>query len=276
MKTLTQAEAAKEVQDFIGKQGYYHTATYDTAMFLSDDKGDDVFHHFELFGRKILWINAVNIGLKGSDLDGEEINPRVVISCKSPEEFDGVLIMNKLASLLCFVLSGIPISSVNYSGTGFPAAAMVSELQTRPYTVVHHDALDALIAQADPDNIPEKKWIGMAHYRQGIIANSPYYTFLSYWKIIELYFDYKSPEISKYIDGVFKDPELADKLHEAKKTPVAKLYSTRNRCAHFALTQSSGNELQNPDDPDSYIIALMDAKPLKKVVEELLLQGEWL
>lgn len=275
MKILTQTEAAARVKKFIGKQDYYHTATYDTAMFLSDDKDDDVFHYFELFGRKILWINAVELGLKGTNLDGDEINPRAVIPCNSPEDFDGVLIMNKLASLLCFVMSGMPISPINYSATGFPSATMVSDLQTRPYTVVRHDALDALIARAEPDNIPERKWIGMAHYRQGIIANSPYYTFLSFWKIVELYFDYKSSEISKYLDKVFKDPRLAGKLHEAMKTPTAKLYSTRNRCAHFALTQSGRNELQNPDDPDSYVIASMDARPLKEVVEELLLKGEW-
>lgn len=270
MIELTQQAASQEVAKYIGKAGYYHCAAYDTTLIISDEP----FHHLDLFNRKILWINQVANREHGNVV----FAARAVIPCKSADDFDGVLVMNKLATLLCYITHGQPTNPITWAGTGFAAAIVGQPRRLQGGMLYSHDQIDSLLSAMQPDKLSNEKWIALAHFRQGIAAQTPYFEFLSHWKILELRFNNDRPSIKSYVNSFLSQhPELTNKLHDPQTADAEDLLRrTRNSSAHFALfDKAAGDKVQNPDDPNIYLPANADAGVLREIVEELLKDSSW-
>jgi hypothetical protein len=62
---VTGQQIVDEAFPYLGRGSYFQTTAYDTFLIITDSEAYDIFHHFELFDRKILWINQVQQELRG-------------------------------------------------------------------------------------------------------------------------------------------------------------------------------------------------------------------
>lgn len=114
-----------------------------------------------------------------------------------------------------------------------------------------HEQIDNMIRHLDPDSFTEKKWAALAHYRQARLAETPYYQVLSYWKIIELYFNNVNTDMNTYINDFYTSrPDIFHELGEFSGTASRKLRSVRHKSAHFML--DGDTSIEDPDNPDVY------------------------
>lgn len=258
-----------EIQAYIGPGSYFQTTCYDTHLIITGDEWDP-FHYFELFDRKILWINPSIQEVGGVE---ELMMPRTVFICPSDNDYDGGLVMNRFASLICFVTRGVNISASTHVGTGWPAAAAAQPQQLKTGMKYGHDTIDSLIASFLKPGVTEKRWIALAHFRQGKIAQTPYYRFLSNWKILELHFNDKDPKITKHLTSYFTtNTAKVSSLQLGSKSPADKMWDLRKMSAHFMLR---GGAIQDPDNPDLYNQADASANILEDVVVDLISHGNW-
>ncbi len=271
MIELEGSRITEEILKFIGPGKYYQTTAYDTSLIISSQDKYRPFHHFEIFKRKILWINPV---LKDNHPSGQKLvlMARTVFLCDE-KDYDGGVVMNRFASLLCYITRGTHIVAAVHAGCGVPAACVIQPQQMLTAVAYDPEQINNLISQFEPDEISDKKWIALAHFRQGVIANTPYFHYLSLWKILELYFNDNDKEVDEHINRFFEiNPGKIDLLPEGEQSASKKLRDIRNMSAHFALR---GGPIQDPDNPDLYLKAESGIGTLQLIVRELIDNNLW-
>jgi len=244
---VTTQQIVDEAFPYLGRGSYFQTTAYNTHLFISESDNYDLFHHFELFDRKILWINQIQ-----QEVGGElrTVMPRTIFQC-NPDNFDGHIVAHRLASILCYATHSTFINPKLWVGIAHPAPS--TSQPAEQYVSMHygHDQIDMAIQRLDIGSFTEKRWAAIAHYRQATLAETPYYRALSYWKIIELYFDNVNTTMNTYINDLYASrPDIFHELGAFRGTASRKLRSIRHASAHFML--DGDTTIQDPDNPDVY------------------------
>lgn len=244
---VTIQQIVDEAFPYLERSSYYQTTAYDTHLFISGDNEYDLYHHFELFGRKILWINQVQQETMG---EVRTVMPRTIFKCDN-NDFDGHIVAHRFASLLCYATTNTYINPRLWVGTAHPAPSTNQPAEKYVHMHYGHEQIDNMIRHLDPDTFTEKKWAALAHYRQARLAETPYYQVLSYWKIIELYFNNVNTRMNAYINDFYASrPDIFHELGEFTGTASRKLRSIRHKSAHFML--DGNTSIEDPDNPDVY------------------------
>lgn len=244
---------------------YFQTTAYDTNLLISDSDQYDIFHYFELFERKILWINQVQDNVSG---EIKTIMPRTIFPCDQ-NNFDGHIIAHRLASLLCYATDGTFINPRLWVGVAHPVPA--TNQPAEKYIGIHygHEQIDSTIQQLNIDTFTDKQWAALAHYRQATLAATPYYQVLSYWKILELRFNNSSLDINKYINDLYDSrPDIFHYVGTFTETASRKLRNIRHTSAHFML--DGDVIIQDPDNPDIYNEVGKGILVLRHISEQLI------
>lgn len=262
---VTAQQIVDEAFPYLGRGSYFQTTAYDTHLFISDSSQYDAFHHFELFGRKILWINQVQDEVSG---EVRTIMPRTIFPCDQ-NNFDGHIVAHRLASLLCYVTHGTFINPRHWVGIAHPAPG--TNQPAEKYVSMHygHDQIDSAIQRLDIDTFTDKRWAAIAHYRQATLAETPYYQVLSYWKILELRFSNVRADINQYIDDLYASrPDVFHYVGTFTGAASQKLRDIRNASAHFM--REGDTTIQDPDNPDIFNEVSKGIFVLRRIAEELI------
>jgi len=262
---ITSQQIVDEAFPYFGRGSYFQTTAYDTHLFISDSDKYDIFHHFELFGRKILWINQVQ-----QETSGEvwAVMPRTIFQCNN-DDFDGHIVAHRLASLLCYVTHGTYINPRLWVGTAHPVPSTNQPAEKHVSMHYGHDQIDMLIARLGLGSFTDEKWAALAHYRQATIVETPYYQVLSYWKLLELYFNNVNTDMNKYINDFYAErPDVFHALGSFNGTASSRLRSIRHKSAHFML--EGNTTIEDPDNPDVYNEVSRGVFSLRRLAEGLI------
>lgn len=262
---FTAQQIVDEAFPYLGRGSYFQTTAYDTNLFISATNQYDVFHHFELFDRKILWINQVRDEVGGETVT---IMSRTIFQCNQ-DNFDGHIVAHRLASILCYVTQGTFINPRFWVGTAHPAPSTNQPSEKYLGRLCTHEEIDRSIQRLGIENFTDKKWAALAHYRQAALAATPYYKILSYWKILELYFNNVRADINTHIDECYASrSDLFHYIGEFNGTASQKLRNIRNSSAHFML--DGDTSVQDPDNPDIFNEVDKGTFVLKRIAENLI------
>ena len=106
----------------------------------------------------------------------------------------------------------------------------------------------------------------------GRYSPKPYYTVLSYWKIVELFSNSRGAKMKRYINNFYNArPDLFHELEPLESSVWEKLKSIRHACAHFRL---EGDVTQDPDNPDLFNEVSKAILPLRRLAEKLIEKHE--
>jgi hypothetical protein len=262
---ITSQQIVDEAFPYLGRGSYFQTTAYDTHLIISGSDKYDAFHHFELFDRKILWINQVQQEVIG---ENKAVMPRTIFPC-SENDFDGHIVAHRLSSLLCYATHSTYIHPRLWVGIAHPAPSTSQPAEKYVSMLYGHDQIDMTISRLDVESFTDRKWASLAHYRQAAIIDSPYYQVLSYWKILELYFNNVNTAMNTYINDLHAArPDIFHDLGSFTGTASRKLRTVRNKSAHFML---QGNAtIEDPDNPDVYNEASKGIYSLRRLSEGLI------
>lgn len=247
-----------------GMHTYFQATAYDTNIFISDSETYDFYHHFDLFDRKILWINSVSTEVGG---ETRAVMTRTIFPC-SEESFDGHIVAHRFASLIGYVARG-SIHPRTWVGGALPVPNTTQPAEKYLGIRIAHDDIDAHISHLRISDFTEKRWIALAHYRQAMIALTPYYEVLSFWKILELYFNNDKPRMNTYINEQYQlrsDWFMA--LGDFSGTAARQLKEARHASAHFQFFGS--NQIEDPDNPDLFNLVSNSLFALRRLTEKLI------
>lgn len=263
---VTGQQIVDEAHPYFGGGSYFQTTAYDTLLRLGGDfEVYDVFHHFELFNRKILWINQVQQEVAG---DVKPLMSRTIFPCNE-QAFDGHIVAHRFASVLCYATQGTFINPRVWVGTAHPAASVVQPAEKYVGMLYGHEQIDNAIQRLELNAFTDKKWAALAHYRQSTLAQTPYYQVLSYWKILELYFNNVRTDIDTYINDFYASrPDIFHELGTFTDTAAEELRNLRHASAHFMLRDSP--TIEDPDNPDVYNTVNGGLLALRRLIEGLI------
>lgn len=262
---ITGQQIFDEAIQYFGGGSMFQTTAYDTFLFITDSETYDVFHHFELFDRKILWINQVQQELRGEEM---AMMPRTIFPY-SDSDFDGHIVAHRFASVLCYATNATFIDPRVWGGFRLPAATITQPAEKYVSMLYGHDQIDSAIARLDLATFTEKRWAALAHYRQATLAQTPYYQVLSYWKILELYFNNVGADINRHINDEYAArPDTFHYVGAFTGTASRKLRSIRNASAHFML--DGDTTIQDPDNPDIFNEVSKGVFVLRRLTEGLI------
>lgn len=262
---VTGQQIVDEAFPYLGRGSSFQTTAYDTFLIISDTETYNIFHHFELFDRKILWINQVRQELRG---EVTPIMPRTIFPY-SDNGFDGHIVAHRFASVLCYATHATFIDPRVWAGIAHPAAAVVQPAEKYVSMLYGHDQIDDAIQRLDLPTFTEKRWAAIAHYRQATLAQTPYYQVLSYWKILELYFNNVRADINRHINDEYAArPDTFHYVGDFTGTAANKLRSIRNASAHFML--EGDTTIQDPDNPDIFNEVSKGIFVLRRITEGLI------
>ncbi len=169
MIELTVQEIFDEARIFFLPGRYFQSTSYDTSLLISGRESYDPYHHFELFGRKILWINQVEQEAGG---DTKPRMARTIFPCDE-QNFDGHIVAHRFSSLLCFATRGELILPRMWVGTAHPTPTSVQPAEKFIGTLFSHEDIDNAVRRLHVEEFTDKKWIALAHYRQAVLAATP-------------------------------------------------------------------------------------------------------
>lgn len=108
----------------------------------------------------------------------------------------------------------------------------------------------------------EKRRMGVSIYREGVNAESPYYKFFSFYKVVQLPFDGKGKGVAEWIDSVGPKVNaggVVERVHEIRDKGVSlsdHLYAAgRNAIAHV-----NHEPRMDPDNPEDTVEFIKDAR----------------
>lgn len=209
----------------------------ETDLYLGDS--NEVY--FEFLDRKIRWINGT-----------QTISPMLIIPCKKGDFSDGIEISKKFLSAL---IEEVQTPIIEITNVGSPTKLAPLLRQPRVSGGISFDS-EYLITE-DVSKYTDKKWIGLSYYKDGINANSKFYSFLSFYKLIQLAFDNDNDKVIKWINSntQYINDRIDSNWLMENLTPGQLLgnylYGVgRTAAAHI---QYKKGQIVNPDNPEDYM-----------------------
>lgn len=265
LPVITDQQIFDEAIQYFGRGSMFQTTAYDTFLIFNDAETYNSFHHFELFDRKILWINQVQQELRGEVIT---MMPRAIFPYNE-SGFDGHIVAHRFASVLCYSTQATFIDPRVWAGFRMPAPTVAQPAEKYVSMLYGHDQIDGAIQRLNLDTFTEKRWAALAHYRQATLAATPYYKVLSYWKILELYFNNVRSNINGHINDLYASrPDAFHYVGAFSGTASKRLRDIRNASAHFMLEGDS--DIQDPDNPDIFNEVDKGIFALRRIAEGLI------
>jgi hypothetical protein len=233
---------------------YQYETSLDTDLYLGE--GDEVY--FDFMDRKVRWINGTAF-----------VSPLLAVPCKNSDGSDGRDIAKKFLSLLVSEVRS-PIQTVFSSMTGKSFTPTI--LQSRRLGGIRMG--DKVLSGKKPKTFSDKKWIGLALYKEGINSNSVFYAFLSFFKVIVLGCDYSDDNAIKWINANIK--KVTDRYDRAWQAEVLKpgqnagkyLYGS-GRCA-IAHVKSDKGKINDPDNDNDFRRIQKDLGIMRFLADEMI------
>ena len=214
---------------------YQYDVALQTDLFL----GNLPEVYFEFEGRKVRWINGTRF-----------VYPVLTVWCIRDDGRDGEDIAKRFLSALS---KEAKIGIVESTASGGPPRYYPFIRQPRTLGGIGLDP--QYLLREDTRNYSARKWLALALYKEGTSSNSVYYSLLCFYKIIQLVFNERGPQIEQWIENNIDatlrrvDDTWRAEVLVAGETAASHLYqSGRNAVAHVG----AGGVAANPDDPDHY------------------------
>lgn len=225
--------------------------------------GENSEEYFDFFDRKVRWINGNAFVL-----------PMLIVPANDDDGTDGIEIARKFLSILNIghevTLSERLMSqqSLRYIPLYRQPRMTIFELVDPKY----------LMPQDDYTKYSKEKWYALAFLREAVSSNSIYYSFLNYYKIVELANEGKMKRTTKWIDANVKrvcDSKNIDwynkmVVNRKIKHPGFYLFKTqRTAIAHAEYTLET-SITHNPDDPTDWNRTRDDLVVMKALAKDVL------
>lgn len=229
----------------------------ETDLYLG--KNEEVY--FDFLDRKLRWINGTGFSA-----------PLLIVPHNDDNIEDAIGLAKKFISILAKE-SGMPITEI--SSVGVAKNYRPTLKAPRAFGGLEIEA-DYLFS-TDPATFSQKEWIGYALYREGISSKSDYFSFLSFYKILELGLNNKTEEVKDWIDkNIKKIVENTDQNWEKEVLKPGQkagnyLYGTdRNAVAHI---EAEKDKTVNPDDLVDLKRVQKDLPIIRSLANEIFKQG---
>lgn len=226
----------------------------ETDLYLGDS--NEVY--FDFLDRKVRWINGT-----------QTISPMLVIPCKKGDFSDGIEIAKKFLSAL---VEEVQTPIVEITNVGSPTKLAPLLRQPRVSGGAGFDP-EYLITE-DVNKYTDKKWIGLAYYKDGINSNNNFYSFLSFYKLIQLAFDNDDKKTMRWINDNAQyitdriDSKWLVEVMKPGQKPGNYLYGVgRTAAAHIEYKKG---QFVNPDSPDDYMRVQQDLPIIRGLATKVL------
>ncbi len=240
-------------------QGY--ALQFEVALETDLYLGDSNEVYFEFLDRKIRWINGTRT-----------ISPMIIIPCKKGDFSDGIELAKKFLSAL---IEEVQVPIVEVTNVGSPTKLAPLLRQPRVMGDLGFDP-EYLITE-DVSKYSDKKWIGLAYYKDGINSNNKFYSFLSFYKLIQLAFDNDNDKVIQWINSNAQyinervDSNWAKEVLKPGQLLGNYLYGIgRNAAAHI---QYKKGQVVNPDSPEDYMRIQKDLPIIRGLATKILREG---
>lgn len=233
---------------------------YELALDTNVYFGNEAEVYFDFEGRAIRWINGTRFAM-----------PTLIVPCNNSDYTDGRTIAKKFLSIVVKE-TNMAVVEVFSTAEGIRFNPMIRQ----PRVIGGLNLDPRYLQREDTSKYSEKKWIGLALYKEGVNAKSIYYSFLSFYKIIELA---QESDIKKIKEWIENNIDKATALHQNWKTATLKngqsagnyLYGS-GRCA-VAHVESEKGKINNPDNLEDFSRIQNDLPIIKALAEEILFQN---
>ena len=246
-------EASEKWNEVFGAAAWQLELPISTNLLI----GNEAEVYFEFLGKKVRWIN-------GSVF----LEPILVIPADNEDAEEAIELARKFLSLL------------NYKHTVELSERWIS-IQPKRYIPLVKQPRMTTFYLVQPEyalingyeQFSQQKWYALAFMREAENARSIFYSFLNYYKIIEMV---HGSAIWRWIDENIEafcsqkgldwyDKNIAP--FPGKKASVQLGGTMRNAIAH-GVYRSGGNVTHNPDDPKDYNATLRDLPVIKILAGE--------
>lgn len=223
----------------------------ETDLYLGDDP--EVYFDFE--GRKIRWLNGTKF-----------VYPILVVPSKSEECKDAIEISKRFLSLLVKEAQ-IPIVAKSNASS----VSRIRPILKYPKSIGGLGLDPKYLLTDDISQFSKDKWYGLAFYKEGVNSNSIYYSFLSFYKVIELAFKRKDKDVFSWIDNNID--KAIERVSTSWKTEVllnnkkasSHLYGS-DRCAIAHISNKKG-AISSPDNADDHMRVQKDLPIIRQLAE---------
>jgi hypothetical protein len=233
-----------------------YEVSLDTDLYIGPDKD----YYFDFEDRTVRWVNGTNF-----------MRPVLTVPCD--EEYpEGQAIAKRFLSVLVKE-TGMPI--VELFSVGVPRRYDPTIVSPRTNGGLQLEG-QGLITD-DTATYSPTRWTALGLYQEGVNAKSPYYAFLSFYKIIELAFNRNANQIKTFINtniAPLTSRMGSNWMQETLangKTAYNHLYGSR-RCA-VAHISATGQPIIDPNNSDDYLMFDKDLPIIRGLVDELFRQA---
>lgn len=255
---LPSDEITKQYEVAFEGYPYQYACVVETDLIIEDK--DEVYFDFK--GKKIRWINGETylqtvIVLPAKDLGNME-----------EEE----IILNEFISSLVWETE-TPIRKLFQAGAAKRFLPIVSSAKNRGGI-----NLSMPMINFNGNNTNKKQVLALALYKEGINSKSVYYSFLNYYKIIELLFSGKKEDIIRMINesrGTLISNGYSNRISEIEGLGKDLGHYIYHSCRCAVAHAGQIDETVNPDDIDHYKRINNDLPLIKEVAKNIIKSGRF-
>lgn len=256
---LPSDEIAEQYEDAFRGYSRQYACAIDTDLIIGDN--DEVYFDFK--GKKIRWINGTTY-----------LRTIVVVPTKDSsglEEEERLL--NEFISSLVWETE-IPIRKVFQVGAAKRFLPIVSSAKNMGGIILSKPELHF---NGNGENI--KQILALALYKEGINSKSVYYSFLNYYKIVELFLSGNKHDIIKMIND---NTELfLGKGYTERVTEIHNLGNNLGEYVYFSCRCAVAHAGRidntiNPDAIDDYARITKDLPLIKEIAKNLIKSGKFI
>lgn len=225
--------------------------------------GEEPEEYFDFFDRKVRWVNG-----------NAFVQPMLIVPCNDDDGNDGIEIARKFLSIL----------NIEHEVALSEQLTSLQRLRYLPWfrqtriTVFQMINPDYAIPREDYTKYSKKKWYALAFMREAISSNSIYYSFLNYFKVIELANKGDLDKTRNWIDANIERVCKAKNIdwYEENMTKQGRtdagfyLAKTERTAIAHAEYNFQGKNTHNPDDPKDWRRTRDDLVVIRELAKDIL------
>lgn len=249
-------------EKLFGRKAVVIDYALETSIYHTDNSSEYIPHVTILFlNRPIVWINPE----KTKDRNGLYAQ-RVRFECLDKNGFTDYGYVMKFLSAVCFLADG-PILHTLYNAAGpFPGPFCKQETH---FTCLNGMPIDLLLSVYKWETLLENDWVQLAYYRQAINSRSSLLKYLSFWKVIEAYFKNSHQKMETFINKTIGNTTGYEEWKTHGNEFYKRLKRSRDKSAHYLLSDRNGYIPHNPDNPAEYMEIQKDVQIIKFIATKV-------
>ena len=250
---------SKQYEEAFDGYPFQYACALDTDLRIGNEK--EIY--FEFKGKKVRWIN------------GETYLRSILIIPVKEYSIEQETLLDEFISSLVWETQ-IPIRKIFTAGGPKSRAPIIKPTKNMGGIIIPKKELNY-----KSEDMNERLILALALYKEGINSNSVYYSFLNYYKIIELLFSGKKRDIIDMLNSskdflvshYAKQIQEIDETCKEVKISFGKYIYDAGRCAiaHAGKIDST----VSPDDREDYIRISKDLPLIKEIARHIIQSGEF-